>query len=78
MILGDEVFTVLKNESELSEKSISSHWIEYLKDLKYENGEFSGKGLPEGGGGEKIYIKQIGTLYIPNSLSEARTTIFGI
>jgi len=58
MILGEDVFTVLKNESEFSEKSISSHWIEYLKDFKYENGEFSGKGLPEGGGGRRSLLNR--------------------
>jgi hypothetical protein len=51
MILGDDVFTVLENETMLSEKSISSHWVENLKNFKYEDGKFSGKGLPEGRGG---------------------------
>jgi hypothetical protein len=55
MILGDEVFEVLKSEAEFSEKNISSHWVEYLKDFKYENGKFSGKGLPEGGGGRRSF-----------------------
>jgi hypothetical protein len=56
MIFGDDVFAVLKNESEFSEKSISSHWIKYLKDFKYENNEFSGNGLPEGRGGRRSWL----------------------
>ncbi|MGK5091528.1 putative sugar O-methyltransferase [Deltaproteobacteria bacterium TL4] len=58
MILGDEVFTVLKNESELSERSISSHWIEHLKDFNYVNGEFSVKGLEGRGGGRKSKLNR--------------------
>ena len=57
MILGTEVFTVLKNESGLPEKSISSHWIEYLKDFNYENEKFSVRGLAgRGGRGSKLQI----------------------
>lgn len=37
MVLGNEVFTVLKDEFYLAEKSISSHWIEYLKDFNFQN-----------------------------------------
>jgi hypothetical protein len=55
MILGDDVFNVLQAESEFSERSISSHWVEYLKGFRYENGEFSGKGLSEGGGGRRSF-----------------------
>ena len=36
MFFEDEIFMVLKNELDLSEKSISSHWVEYLKDLAVE------------------------------------------
>ncbi len=56
MILGTEVFTVLKNESGLPEKSISSHWIEYLRDFNYEKGSFS-KGLDDTMGSERIKFK---------------------
>ena len=51
MILGTEVFAVLKKESVFHERSISSHWIEYLRDFNYEKGSFS-KGLGDGRGGE--------------------------
>ena len=54
MILGTEVFSVLENESGLSQKSVSSHWREYLKDFNYEKDEsFSVKGLDEGRGGRR-------------------------
>ena len=50
MILGTEVFTVLEKESGLPEKSISSHWIEYLKDFNYENDESLVRGMDGRGG----------------------------
>ena len=53
MILGTEVFTELKNESGLSQKSMSSHWREYLKDFNYEKDNFSVKGLDDGRGGRR-------------------------
>jgi hypothetical protein len=59
MILGDKVLTVLENESNFSEKNISSHWIEFLKDFKYEEGKFLGKWLPEGGGGKRWIPKML-------------------
>ena len=52
MILGTEVFSVLGNESRLPEKSISSHWKEYLKDFNYETNNFTVRGL-EGTGGRR-------------------------
>ena len=50
MILGTEVFAVLKKESVFHERSISSHWIEYLKDFNYENDESLVRGMDGRGG----------------------------
>jgi putative sugar O-methyltransferase len=60
MFFEDEIFMVLKNELDLSEKSISSHWVEYLKDFQYKNGEFSGRGLPEGKGSRRTKLQRAG------------------
>ena len=56
MILGNEEFTLLKKSFVLSERSISSHWIEYLKDFNYEKGGFS-MGLDDTIGSERIKFK---------------------
>ena len=58
MILGTDVFSVLGNESRLPEKSISSHWIEYLKDFNYETNNFTVRGL-EGEGGRRNKFKSL-------------------
>ena len=50
MILNEAVIEKLK-ECEVNESGISSHWDQMLRGFEMKNGKFSGKGLPEGEGG---------------------------
>ena len=52
MILNEEAIQKLIEECDnINETGMSSYWVEYLRGFKMENGKFSGKGLPDGEGG---------------------------
>ena len=50
MILNQEAINKLHDECKISEKGISSYWIESSSDFIFKDGKFYGKGLPEGEG----------------------------
>jgi len=57
MILNEEAIQKLIEECDINETGISSHWVEMLRGFEMKNGKFSGKGLPEGeGGNDKTII----------------------
>jgi hypothetical protein len=50
MLLNENAIQALIEECENEERGKSSHWVEMLEAFQFKNGEFSGKGLPEGEG----------------------------
>ena len=49
---NDLVIKRLENDCDIFEKGVSSHWVEHLEGFEYQNGHFTGKGLPDGRGGD--------------------------
>jgi hypothetical protein len=57
MIINDQVIKYLSKQDGLYETGISSYWSRMFKDYEFNNGEFTGKTLPEGKGDHNGVIK---------------------
>ncbi len=60
MMINQAAINKLHEECKISEKGISSYWIELLSGFEFKDGQFYGRGLPEGEGGDgKTIIHRI-------------------